>query len=128
MKALTIPLLTLALLPATAEAQTRKKREQPSYDGTWQVSLVVTEGRCQQIRYPAQIRGNKLVYEGFLPVKVEGVVRNGGQVTAVLSYGQQQATGKGKLNAKNRKGSGTWSAPPLKCQGFWTAELETPAE
>ncbi len=128
MKALTIPLLTLALLPATAEAQTRKKREQPSYDGTWQVSLVVTEGRCQQIRYPAQIRGNKLVYEGFLPVKVEGVVRNGGQVTAVLSYGQQQATGKGKLSAKNRKGAGTWSAPPLKCQGFWTAELETPAE
>ena len=128
MKALILSVLALALLPATAEAQERRKREQPSYDGTWQVSLIVTEGRCQQIRYPAQIRGNKLVYEGFLPVRVEGGVGNRGQVTAVLSYGQQQATGKGRLNAKQRKGSGTWSAPPLNCQGIWTAELETPAE
>ncbi len=88
------------------------------YDGVWNITLQVTEGRCMRVSYPAEIRDGRLVYEGFFAVQVEGGVSRNGQIAVKLTYRGQSATGKGRV--KNNMAAGTWDAPPLQCRGTWS--------
>jgi hypothetical protein len=91
----------------------------PSYDGLWSVVIVTERGTCDRAyRYPIRISRGTVVNAGDSPATITGRVGGNGSVTVTVSYGNQRATGSGRLNGVS--GGGSWSGG--ECSGRWEAE------
>jgi hypothetical protein len=110
-------LLSLAPLWLTPAAAARA-----SFDGLWSVLIITDSGQCDRAyRYALRIENGRIRYDDP-SFDVSGQVTPSGQVRVMVRYGQQQASGTGRLSLDG--GEGVWSgrASGSRCSGHWEAE------
>lgn len=93
-----------------------------AFDGSWSVLIVTDHGTCDRAyRYALRIVDGRIVYTDP-SFNVTGHVDAHGRVAVRLSYGQQQASGSGRLAGD--QGTGRWSgrSSTSECSGHWEAE------
>jgi len=109
--------LLLAAPAAVAAAPSRN-----AYDGLWSVLIVTDHGDCDRAyRYGLRIIDGRVHYDNP-SFDVVGQVVDGGRVSVTVRYGQQQASGTGRLSGDS--GEGVWSghSTTSSCSGHWEAE------
>jgi hypothetical protein len=94
------------------------------YDGEWSVLIVTEQGSCDRAyRYGVQISNGQVFYQGGGPVNFSGRVTGNGNVRVMVSAGDRQALGQGRLS--RNVGRGRWSGTSStsgSCAGYWEAE------
>jgi hypothetical protein len=109
----------LALSVAAISGLVSPATSAPSHDGLWSVVIITERGTCDRAyRYPVRISRGNVINAGDSPVTISGRVGDNGNLTVIVSHGNQRATGSGRLNAGN--GTGTWRGGD--CSGTWEAE------
>jgi len=109
----------LALSVAAISGLVAPATSAPSHDGLWSVVIITERGTCDRAyRYPVRISRGNVINAGDSPVTISGRVGDNGNLTVIVSHGNQRATGSGRLNAGN--GTGTWRGGD--CSGTWEAE------
>jgi hypothetical protein len=107
--------LWLALTAPLAVART-------PYDGLWSVLIVTDAGDCDRAyRYALHIENGRIYYDDP-NIGISGQVGARGQVRVVVSAGEREASGTGRLSADY--GEGVWSGGSStgRCSGYWQAE------
>jgi hypothetical protein len=92
------------------------------YDGLWSVAIITDSGNCDRgYRYALRITNGRVTYDDP-SFNVSGQVNAGGQVRVVVRYGDDVATGTGRLSRDY--GQGTWSghSSTSQCSGHWEAD------
>ena len=95
------------------------------FDGSWDMSLVTTDGHCGIINVGLAIRGGKISSTSgklvFRPIHIAGLVSGSGQARMNGVAGPRQAKGVGRFTRV--KGSGKWNGtgPSGVCSGYWVA-------
>ena len=111
--------LTLAAISFSSALGASTPMSAPAYDGLWSVLIVTEKGTCDRAyRYPVRISKGVLVNAGDSPITISGKVVAGGAVTVLVSYGDKNANGSGRLSGD--AGAGSWSGGA--CAGTWEAE------
>jgi hypothetical protein len=109
----------LALSVATIFGIATPATSAPNFDGLWSVVIVTEKGTCDRAyRYPIRISRGTMLNEGSSPVTINGRVGGNGAVKVIVSRGNQNATGSGRLSGTH--GSGSWRSG--ECAGTWEAE------
>ena len=106
-----------AARPAAMAASART-----AYDGLWSVLIITDAGSCDRgYRYALHIKGGRIFHDDP-SFDISGRVGAGGQVSVVVRYGQQLASGTGRLFRDF--GEGRWSgrSASAQCSGHWQAE------
>lgn len=94
-----------------------------SFDGSWSVVVITENGTCDRAyRYPVRVVNGEIRYEGEAGIAISGRVDGSGKLSATISRGDQNASGRGRLSRAS--GSGTWSgkSKTSMCSGRWEAE------
>ena len=102
--------------PTSAQAQS-------SFDGSWSVLIVTQTGTCDRAyRYAVQIERGRVFYEGGAGVEFTGRVDRNGRVNVTVRWGNQSASGTGRLSGN--RGGGSWKgrSATSDCSGSWDAE------
>src|SRR5262249_34327070 len=110
---LAVPLAAAAAQPGSA------RTAGPNYDGPWSVLIVTDAGSCDRsYRYPVQIAGGRIHYQGG-GAAVSGQVDRNGRVAVSLRSGGAAAVGSGRLSGSS--GSGRWqgASADMRCSGRW---------
>ena len=92
------------------------------YDGVWSVLIVTDSGSCDRgYRYELRITNGNVTYDDP-SFRVSGRVGAGGRVSVSVAYGEQEASGTGRLS--HDYGGGVWrgSSSTSQCSGHWEAE------
>jgi hypothetical protein len=92
------------------------------YDGLWSVAIITDSGTCDRgYRYALRIADGKVTYDDP-SFNVTGQVNARGQVTVMLRFGDEEASGTGRLLRDT--GEGMWSghSSTSQCSGHWEAE------
>jgi len=92
------------------------------FDGTWSVLIVTDAGSCDRAyRYALNITNGRISY-GDPSFDVSGHVAASGRLRVSVRFGQQQASGAGRLS--HDFGQGTWRgrSSTSTCSGHWEAE------
>lgn len=107
-------LLGAAIPPAHADNARR-------FDGMWSVKTSAEDGRCKtNYDFKLSVKGGKVAYAGFWPVKATGGISKLGVVRMSLAHGHQKVAATGL--AEGDQASGDWTSPDLKCNGSWFAK------
>jgi hypothetical protein len=96
---------------------------QSSFDGSWSVLIVTDSGNCDRAyRYGVRIERGRISYTGEVGIEFSGRVERDGRVAVTVRWGEQRASGTGRLTGN--RGSGTWRgrSPTGECSGYWEAE------
>ena len=115
----------LALLAAFASLCSAQPASAASYDGSWNMLAVTTNGHCGKIKIGLGIDGGRIHSTGgkfvFHRINLAGRVSGSGQVKMSAVAGPRIAKGTGRFSRS--RGSGTWSGtgPSGLCSGVWTA-------
>ena len=115
--------LTVGQGAALAAAKKQQRYATPRFDGAWSVVVITDWGTCDRAyRYPVMIENGYLRYDNPGGVTISGRVDGNGRLRAVISAGDRQARGTGRLGANF--GRGTWSgeSQTAACRGRWEAE------
>ena len=95
------------------------------YDGSWNMSLVTTDGHCGVISVGLAISGGKITSTRgkfvFRPIHIAGLVSGSGQARMDGVAGPRKAAGTGRFT--KTKGKGEWNGvgPSGVCSGYWIA-------
>lgn len=92
------------------------------YDGLWSVLIITDSGDCDRgYRYALRIANGIVSYDDP-SFNVSGEVGARGQVSVTVQYGDDVASGTGRLMANN--GQGVWNghSSTSQCSGRWQAE------
>lgn len=104
---------TLAATPAVGNTP---------FDGNWSVLIVTDAGNCDRAyRYALHIQNGRISYSDP-SFGVSGHVDAHGRVHVSVSYGQQHASGSGRLTADYGQGRWTGRGSTSSCSGHWEAE------
>jgi hypothetical protein len=110
-----LALLSIACVPTIASART-------PFDGDWSVLIVTQRGACDpSYRYGVQIINGYLVYQGGA-VNMSGRVASNGNIHVVVSSGNAQANGSGRLSRTTGRGNWVGRSGADACSGYWQAE------
>lgn len=96
-----------------------------SFDGSWNIFLVTTNGHCGTIKVGLAISGGKIASTSgkfvMRPIHIAGLVSGSGQARMNGVAGPRKADGIGRFT--RAKGSGKWNGtgPSGVCSGIWTA-------
>ena len=109
---------TAAFLVVSA-ASTALATTASRHDGTWSVSLVTKEGKCDPtLSSQIQVREGR-VNESMLFARIVGAVNGNGAVNLQVVRGSEAMNASGKI--AGARGAGSWTAPSRNCSGSWTA-------
>lgn len=107
-------LLLATTLPAHADNARR-------FDGSWSVRTSAEDGSCNKnYDFKLTVKGGKVAYAGFWPVKATGGIGKLGGVRMTLAHGHHHVTATGL--AEGDQASGDWTSPNPKCSGSWFAK------
>lgn len=125
MRAAILAVATLTLAASgldTAEAARKKVQVPNSYDGTWSIEVITTDGPCDRAyRYGVQIQRGEARYPGS-DFTITGRVTTNGVVRATIARGSDSANVVGRLGRQGY-GNGTWTTNGgISCRGQWNAE------
>ena len=112
-----------ALLLGWAAAATPPAAHAASQDGNWSVLIITEKGDCDRgYRYSVNVSNGRVSYQGDAAVNLTGTVATNGTVKVSIKFGEQGASGTGRLNGS--AGAGTWHGIGSKgsCAGRWEAE------
>src|ERR1700685_4393176 len=91
-------LIAGALVAASIAMAATASSAMPRYDGLWSVSIVTKKGDCiASYRYPMRIANGVLANGGDIAIDVSGKVAADVAVTVIVSQGDTQAAGSGRL-------------------------------
>lgn len=113
-----VMLVGVAALAGDGEAASTRA----AYNGNWSVAIITEQGSCDRgYRYAITIKDGVLRYAGDV-AEIKGLVAGNGAVSVTVSRGNQQASGRGRL--ERNSGQGVWSstAGSNACSGRWEAE------
>lgn len=106
-------LAVVAAVPARADNARR-------FDGNWSVRTSAEEGNCNKnFDFKLAVKGGKVAYAGFWPVKASGGISQLGVVKMTLAHGSHKVAATGL--AEGDQASGDWSSPHPRCNGSWFA-------
>jgi hypothetical protein len=101
-----------ALTPATAAT---------SYDGEWDVGVVVDRGECKTgYLLPIRVQNGKVSYNGEISTSAKGSITASGAVNVSFTHDQDEVTATGQL--RGNAGGGKWTSKTLHCEGRWKAD------
>lgn len=113
---LCLPALALLVAAAPAHADNAKR-----FDGHWSVRTSAEAGDCNKnYDFKLSVKGGKVTYAGFWPVKATGGINRLGAVRMTLAHGHHKVSATGL--AEGDQASGDWSSPHPKCSGSWFAK------
>lgn len=113
-----LSLATLALIAAAGAAHADNAKR---FDGTWSIRTSAETGNCNKnYDFKLSVKGGKVTYAGFWPVKATGGINTLGAVRMTLAHGQQTVRATGL--AEGDQASGDWSSPHPNCSGSWFAK------
>ena len=102
---------------STRDAEARSQR----FDGNWSVYIYgATSGCTFKYRLPITVRNGDILYKGSRVHPTVIGLNSSGAVAINLGSGASAVTGSGALSST--RGSGRWSAPRYRCNGWWRAE------
>jgi hypothetical protein len=110
-----LALACIATIPSAAVARS-------IFDGTWSLLIITRSGACDPtVRSRVQIVDSYITSEGG-GFNLRGRVSPRGTVQAVISAGDQSASGSGRLTRTS--GGGVWRGQGRRgtCAGTWQAE------
>jgi hypothetical protein len=114
-------ILAAVFLATPLSAKTAAPAHTP-YDGLWSVAIITDSGTCDRgYRYALRINDGIVSYDDP-SFNVTGRVNARGQVSVSLRYGDDVASGTGRLSRDY--GQGVWSghSATSMCSGHWEAE------
>lgn len=115
--------LLLASVIALIGLSPQPAMSQASFDGTWSVVIITDAGNCDRAyRYAVRIERGQVIYSGETGIDFTGRVDRSGRVSVTVKYGEQSASGTGRLAGD--RGAGTWKGRSATeaCSGHWEAE------
>jgi hypothetical protein len=118
-------IFAFAVLAALASISTVAPATSATYDGSWNMVLVTTNGHCGQIRVGLDINGGRIKSTSgkfvMRPIHIVGHISGSGATRMNGVAGPRKAEGTGHFNRV--KGYGKWNGtgPSGVCSGIWTA-------
>lgn len=118
-----VSLLAIACFAVAAPALARSQ-----FDGDWSVVIVTRGGACEpSFRYGVTISDGAVINSGGSPADVRGRVSPNGAVRVSVQWGNEWASGSGRLGRNS--GGGRWRGQGSAgtCEGTWIAQRRTDA-
>lgn len=113
--ALALAAFAAGALPAAPAAAVSR------HDGTWSITTAAEAGTCDtNFDFKLKVKGGKVTYAGFWPVKATGGINKLGVISMTLAHGHQRVIAKGLVEGDTA--SGDWTSPQPKCSGAWFAK------
>lgn len=93
-----------------------------AHDGTWRVTIITQSGNCDPAySYPVKVSGGQVSYSGEGDFDISGSVGEAGNVSVLISRGDQRASASGKLTGNSGSGQWTGKSASTSCSGRWEA-------